>query len=283
MSNFTEEELKALGLEGMTAGDSEHLVLDTDPAAHGRSAAQVLDDQDDLIENGPRFDFSSARAEAVGLTVQRLGSSNLYEIRNANDARATNDAIVESKAGNIVYVDFARPTKVRIDSTGGTLVIDNAGGRVEMIPFFPELRGLTINLGNQVQQWTSDCQDTWLKPLLARKVELGLPWQTFVAAGMLARLQDQDPTEGKALVAALLAGKLPPSMERERTWAKSLDNHTLQNLVTRGLTAVETLHRKLAEPLAERLGVGRMQGLRGRVHAFLGRERCTQHTRVRGV
>ncbi len=246
MSKFTDEEIKALGLEGMTAGESEHLVLDTDPTAHG-SAAQVLDDQDDLIENGPRFDFASARAEAVGLTVQRLGSSNVYEIRNANDAKATNDAIVESKPGNIVYVDFARPTKVRVDSTGGTLVIDYDLGRVEMIPFFPELRGLTINLGNQVQQWTNACQDTWLKPLLDRKVELGLPWQTFVAAGMLVRLQDQDPTYGKALVAALLAGKLPPEMERERTWAKSLDTHTLQNLVTRGLTAVETLHRKLAE------------------------------------
>lgn len=246
MKDFTEEEMAALGLGNMRSGSSEELVLDSDPTAHGL-AAQIVEDRETFIENARRFDLNAGGARALGFDLKRLAGSSLVEIIGVTSAIATNTDAIQAQSDNIIIVDFARPSKTRLDSTSGTLVIDTAGGRASMIPFFPELSALAINLGHEIGQWISACEDHWLQSLLLAKTSTELPWQSFVAAGMLVRYREHRAADRKALVEALLAGQIPTELERERNWAKSLDSNTLQNLLTRGLTSVETLHHKLNE------------------------------------
>lgn len=244
MKDFTKEELEALGLGNMRSGSPEELVLDSDPTAHG-SAAQKIQDFETFIENARRFDLSAGLASALGLDLKSLEGSSFVEVTGVTKAIATNTDAIQAQSDNIIIVDFARPSKTRLDSTSGTLVIDTAGGRASMIPFFPELRALAINLGHEIGHWVSACEDNWLQSLLLAKTTIELPWQSFVAAGMLVRYREHRADDRKAMVEALLAGKIPAELERERNWAKSLDSNTLQNLLTRGLTSVETLHRNL--------------------------------------
>lgn len=246
MKEFTKEELAALGLEGMSTGPAEELALDADPTARGL-AAEKFTDHDDLVENADRYDLSAGPASALGLDLKQLGGSSFVEISGITNAVATNTDALQFVSDNIIIVDFSRPSKTRLDSTSGTLVIDAAGGRASMIPFFPELRALAINLGNEIGEWISACEDNWLKSLLLAKTATQLPWQSFVAAGALVRYREHGAADRKAIVESLLTGKIPVELDRERAWAKKLDTHTLRNLVTRGLTSVETLHRKLAE------------------------------------
>lgn len=108
------------------------------------------------------------------------------------------------------------------------------------------LSELEINFhSHEIGQWINTCEDLWLRSLLQAKTTTELPWQSLVAVGLLVRYREH--TDRKALVASLLDGHIPVELERERNWIKSLDSNTLQNLLTRGLTSIETLHRKLNE------------------------------------
>jgi len=93
--------------------------------------------------------------------------------------------------------------------------------------------------------WEPIEDDVWLSKALEAKVGSGLLWQFFVAVGMYVRFRTH--TDRKALVETLLSGIIPPKLEVERRWVKTLEFNTLEYMVTNGLTATESLHRTFHE------------------------------------
>ncbi len=255
MSKFTDEELRALGLQldpeaenGFTQGEEYSGMLESEAARGDTARAWSFDE---TIAEGHSAEFVSMAGFAFERFEERPSVWRVYPPAGGATVREVRGGGVRKEyGGEVIFVDFEKSGAVALESVNSNRVVvakygDGRAVVKELIP--ANERWHPVKLDSNVAEWLKGLDDPWLEGAVTRKLELEMPWQHFVAVGTFVRMRRREPASSVDLARRLLAGEEPPELNRERDWAANLPAAKLRVLEHMGLTVAEAVLEKLGE------------------------------------
>jgi hypothetical protein len=229
---FSEAALAALGLEGVSFGPRQALIVpesEIELGAGWRAHVVAAVSLTALAAAGKFIEARPSGADTLPIRVEVLeGNPSVMRFIVDPDSEPAfrvvhggDDAIVRTAAGTVI-VDLKKAGVACCQWPDGTGIGFDPDGYL----YFHELHPLppVVDVpASDVASWCADANDQWLISQVGERLEAGNAWEHSVAVGMYARLLR--PSSGAAArerVQRVLKGEIDEPLARPTRWARSL-------------------------------------------------------------
>ena len=223
--HFTDDDLKALGLDREALGEPEMLQLPDDSIMKASGAATALADAP-----GERyFALPGQAGRRSGLRL--LASPRFIKIQTPDGAsldvrtrdRGMPAFLPDEDDPGTVYLPRLLPGAVAVLRPSGLgLLLDGSLQARRVTPRHARLPAMP-SFESPVRRWASESGDAWVAALVESHLAVGDAWHDAVAAGACSRLREfPDPALRRRVVEAALRGTVDEIAAAPQRWAASL-------------------------------------------------------------
>lgn len=173
------------------------------------------------------------------------------ELRVVTSSGERSDGVSRQTATNFVVEPRAAELPVALvdDNDEGLLLAERQGELViGQILRLPASLLEPLELHSDIETWSADSEDQWLRREVENKLQFDDPFEHLVAVGLLYRLRPpEERIRSEDAVERLLAGERLPNDEPILRWAGQLEESAVRRLVSLTMAATRRLRDELHE------------------------------------
>lgn len=250
---LTADELSRFGLETVAVGDAEVLPVPEEIVSKGATTTGIASFQD-VVEGTEETDFLELKVHAAtvtGFSLERaernpailMARSHEAPFRlEGQDAEGTWREDPETVLFDLarlkqpVALLFADDTGIALRPTDDDFLIGPILGRPIDVPRFAAIT-------SDIEVWVGEETDVWLAEKCRNHLKHQGLYHHVVAIGLLARLKT--PENITESVRRIFEGEYDPVADRERAWARNLDENQIEAIETSAVAEVILLEEHL--------------------------------------